>query len=147
RDLKTILEAVADAAPRSKDIGFLVEQVRRRLSRQITQRLADPQGIVRAITMDRAMEDALRSSLASSDGEAVLGPDVATAQSLVNSMQARAQQLATAGWPAVVLAPPDLRRPLFDFLARFVPDLWVVTARELAAGTSIEPAATVTLKP
>ena len=41
RDLRTILEAVADAAPRSKDTAFLVEQVRRRLFRQITSRVAD----------------------------------------------------------------------------------------------------------
>jgi flagellar biosynthesis protein FlhA len=147
RDLRTILEAVADNAPRSKDIGFLVEQVRRRLSRQITQRLADPQGTVRAITLDRAAEETLRASLASSEGEAVMGPDVSTAQALIAAVQGRAQSLAAAGWPAVVLAPPDLRRPIFDFLARFIPDLWVVSARELAAGTSIEPAGTVSLKP
>jgi flagellar biosynthesis protein FlhA len=40
----------------------------------------------------------------------------------------------------VVLAPPDLRRPIHDFASRFVPDLWVVAARELVPGTTVEPA-------
>jgi flagellar biosynthesis protein FlhA len=40
----------------------------------------------------------------------------------------------------VVLAPPDLRRPLYDFASRFVPDVLVVAARELVPGTTVEPA-------
>ena len=43
----------------------------------------------------------------------------------------------------VLLAPPDLRRPLFEFATRFVPDLLVVTARELVPGTTVEPAGTL----
>ena len=38
RDFRAVLEAMADAASRSKDIAFLMEQARRRLSRQITSR-------------------------------------------------------------------------------------------------------------
>ena len=146
RDLRTILEAVADAAPRSKDTGYLVEQTRRRLSRQITSRLGGGTGPISAITLDRAAEDLLRSSLAQSDGEAVLSPDMASARALLASLETRASALAAAGKPAVVLAPPDLRRPLFDFAARFVPDLFVITARELLPGTAIEPAGAIQLQ-
>ena len=146
RDLRTILEAVADAAPRSKDTAFLVEQARRRLSRQITSRLVDSEGVVHALTLDRACEDALRASLGSSDGEAALAPDLEKARALMRSLESRASALATAGRPAVVLAPPDLRRPLFDFASRFVPDLWVITARELTPGTTVEPAGLIQLQ-
>jgi flagellar biosynthesis protein FlhA len=34
---------------------------------------------------------------------------------------------------------------LFDFASRFVPDLSVITARELVPGTSVEPVATIDL--
>ena len=40
---------------------------------------------------------------------------------------------------------PDLRRPIYDFASRFIPDLWVVTARELVSGTQVEPAGTIDL--
>ncbi|MBS2022414.1 MAG: flagellar biosynthesis protein FlhA [Deltaproteobacteria bacterium] len=145
RDMRTILEAVADNAPRSKDTGFLVEQARRRLSRQITARLSDNLGVVHAITLDRNVEDTLRGSLAQSDGEILLSPEVNAARAFLGSLEARAAALASSGKPAVVLAPPDLRKPLFDFANRFVPDLWVVSARELLPGTAIEPAGAVQL--
>jgi flagellar biosynthesis protein FlhA len=47
----------------------------------------------------------------------------------------------------VLIAPPDLRRPLYEFASRFVPDLWVITARELVPGTQVEPVGTLDLSP
>ncbi|HEY7726110.1 MAG TPA: flagellar biosynthesis protein FlhA [Anaeromyxobacteraceae bacterium] len=140
RDLRSVLEAVADGAARSKDTAWLVESARRRLARQITGRVAGGDGVVHALTLDRPTEDALRQSLGASDGEPALAPDVDTARRLVASLEAQASRMGTAGQPVVVLAPPDLRRPLFEFGSRFVPDLFVVSARELVPGTTVEPA-------
>jgi len=145
RDLRTILEAVADASPRSKETPWLVEQARRRLARHITSRVAGPDGVVRALTLDRPLEEMLRSSLGASEGEVALAPDVETARRLVASLEGQAARLATAGNSVVLLAPPDLRRPIYDFASRFIPELWVVTARELVPGTTVEPAGTVQL--
>jgi flagellar biosynthesis protein FlhA len=147
RDLRTILEAVADAAPRSKDTGYLVEAARRRLARQITSRATGADGIVRAVTLDRATEEVLRSTLGAADGEAALAPDVETARRLVASLEACASRLSAAGMPAVLLAPPDLRRPLFDFASRFVPEVLVISARELVPGTAVEPAGVLATAP
>ncbi|MER2566450.1 MAG: flagellar biosynthesis protein FlhA [Myxococcaceae bacterium] len=146
RDLRSILEAVADAAPRSKDAHFLVEQVRRRLARQITSRVAE-RGVVHALTLERPAEDALRQSLGQNDGEPTIAPDLDTARRLISSLETRASTLVAAGKSPVLLAPTDLRKPLFDFMSRFVPDLCVVSARELVPGTTIEPAGTVSLNP
>ena len=143
RDLRTVLEAVADAAPRSKDTSYLVESARRRLGRSITARAAGSDGAVRALTLDRPTEELLRQTLGASDGEPALAPDVETARRLVASLEGRATQLAAAGPPGVLLAPPDLRRPLYDFASRFVPDVLVVTARELVPGTTVEPAGVI----
>jgi flagellar biosynthesis protein FlhA len=147
RDFRSILEAVGDAAPRSKDTGFLVEQVRRRLARQITSRVSDGKGVVHALTLDRNTEEILRKSLGQSEGEATLAPDIATAKRLIANLEAHAANFAATGRPTTLVAPPDLRRPLFDFASRFIPDLWVITARELASGTQVEPAGTVDLNP
>jgi len=88
RDLRTVLEGVADAAARSKDTSYLVENVRRRLFRQVTSRVADSKGVVHALTLDRPSEEQLRRTLGQSDGEATLAPDVATARRLVTSLEA-----------------------------------------------------------
>ena len=145
RDLRTILEAVSDAAPRSKDTAFLLDQCRRRMARQITSRLADPAGVVHALTFERATEDTLRSSLAQSEGEAVLNLELETARKLIKNLETRAASLALNGHSVVVLTAPDLRRPVFEFASRFVSDLWVVTARELLPGTTIETAGSLQL--
>lgn len=145
RDLRTILEAVADAAPRSKDPIFLVEMARRRLSRQITAKVASGAGAVRAVTIDRATEELLRSSLGQSDGEATLAPDLDTARKLIGGLETQLAQLSSAGQPPVLLAPPDLRKPLFDFASRFLPEVHVVCARELVPGTTVEPAGALQL--
>lgn len=145
RDFRSVLEAVGDGAPRSKDTGFLVEQVRRRLARQITSRVSDASGVVHALTLDRNAEDLLRKSLGQSDGEATLAPEVNTAKRFINNLEAHAANFAASGRPTTLVAPPDLRRPIFDFASRFIPDLWVVTARELSPGTQVEPAGTIDL--
>lgn len=147
RDFRSLLEAVGDAAPRSKDTAFLVEQVRRRFARQITAKLSDGKGTVQAITLDRAAEDTLRKSLAQSDGEITLALDLATAKRFISVIEAQGANLAAMGRPTVIIAPPDLRRPLFDFASRFVPDLWVITARELVPGTQVEPVGMLDLSP
>jgi len=147
RDLRSVLEAVADGAARSKDTGWLVECARRRLARQITGRVMGGDAVVRALTLDRATEDLLRQSLGQSDGEPALAPDVETARRLISSLEQQASRLATGGQPVVVLAPPDLRRPIYDFGSRFVPDLLVVSARELVPGTTVEPAGTLHVGP
>jgi flagellar biosynthesis protein FlhA len=147
RDLRTVLEAVGDAAPRSKDVPFLVEQVRRRLTRQITSRFADPQGVVHAISIDHPTEDLMRQSLGNHDGEVVLNMDLDLARRLIQEVEAKVSILSAAGHPGVVMAPPELRRPLFDLLSRFVGEVAVISARELVTGTTVVPAGTIQLSP
>ncbi len=147
RDLRTVLEAVAESAPKSKDPVYLVEHARRRLARQITAHVAGENGVARAITIDRATEHMLRQAVGASDGEPVLALDVDNARRLIDRLEAHATKMLAAGGPVVVLAPPNLRRALFDFASRFIPDLQVVCARELLPSTTIEPAGVLQVQP
>jgi flagellar biosynthesis protein FlhA len=125
---------------------YLVEQTRRRFARQIASRISDSRGVARAITLDRATEQVLRASLGVSEGEPVLALDIDGARRLIERLETQASRLLAGGAPVVVLAPPDLRRALFDFASRFIPDLWVVSARELTPSTTIEPAGVLQLQ-
>ena len=60
-------------------------------------------------------------------------------------LEKMAARMAAEGKSTVVITSPDLRRPLFDFGSRFVNDLFVVTARELTPGTSVQPVGTIEL--
>jgi flagellar biosynthesis protein FlhA len=144
RDIRTILETVAEH-PGKKDVAFLTEQCRRRLSRQLSGRLANPERRIPVVTLDRELETALRQSLGVSDGETTLAPAIDIARKVVDTLQERAAVQTTEGIPLVVVAPSDLRRPLFEFVSRFVPEVNVVTPREIASGFTVEPVATITL--
>ena len=147
RDMVTILEAVADAAAKSKELPYMIEQTRKRLSRQITSGVTNETGTVHAVTMSRTTEDLLRSTMVASDGEPVMTPDIEVARNLIDQLEVHASKMASAGLPTVVIAPSDLRRPLYDFAARFLSDLSVITARELTPGTHLEPTAMIQLAP
>jgi flagellar biosynthesis protein FlhA len=144
RDIRTILETVAEH-PGKKDIPFLTEQCRRRLGRQLSGRLANPERRIPVVTLDRELETALRQSLGVSDGEMTLAPAIDIARKVVDTLQERAAIQTTEGVPLVVVAPSDLRRPLFEFVSRFVPEVNVVTPREIAPGFTVEPVATIAL--
>jgi flagellar biosynthesis protein FlhA len=144
RDIRTILETVAEH-PGKKDVAFLTEQCRRRLSRQVSARLANPDRRIPVVTLDRELETALRSSLGVSDGETTLAPAIDIARKIVDTLQERAAVQTTEGIPLVVVAPSDLRRPFFEFVSRFVPEVNIVTPREIASGFTVEPVATITL--
>jgi flagellar biosynthesis protein FlhA len=145
RDFRAVLEAVADAAVRSKETHALVEAVRVRLRRQITDRVADGKTVY-ALTLERNTENLLRRTLGMSEGDVVIAPELEVARQLIDRIEKEGAKLAGMGRATVLLAPPDLRRPLFHFASRFVPDLIVISARELAPGTRVEPVGEVTAR-
>jgi flagellar biosynthesis protein FlhA len=59
RDLGTILEALVDAAATNKSLPYLVEAVRQALGRRVLQPLLDPDGSLRVLLLDPAIEEEL----------------------------------------------------------------------------------------
>jgi len=131
RDLRAILEALAELSAQTKDPEQLTEMVRERLALHITARFKGRDGTVAALTLDPRIEHMLRTSLseiASGTGGA-LDPDV------LRTLTARAEtSLATFGSrgaiPLVVTAP-DLRRYVRAIVERKVPQLAVASFREI----------------
>ena len=56
RNIVPILETLADYAPVSKDVSFLVEKSRQALGREICLRLADGDKNLRVLTLDPELE-------------------------------------------------------------------------------------------
>ena len=83
RNLETILETLAVHAGRTKDIDVLTELVRQSLARQITETYRGPDGRLRVVTLERALEDRLAAagSQAETRPAEALGEDTAGASS------------------------------------------------------------------
>jgi len=147
RDLRAILEALAEAARFGKAQPYLVDQVRVRLGPAIAQRFVEPDGKLYAAIFDALTEDALRQFILRNESDTVLAPDLNTAQALLAQLQSAFQRMQAAGRPTVVLAPADLRYPLRRFVARLIPQLAVLSQAELPTRLDVVTVATLSVAP
>ncbi|MFT5353262.1 MAG: flagellar biosynthesis protein FlhA [Polyangiales bacterium] len=133
RDLRSILEALADHARDTKDTNLLIELVRRRMARHITSRFRGEDGSVSAIVLDPAGEAFFR------DGAS--GP--AVAQRLLSSLNNAAAAFSNVSTPPLVLCASDIRPAVSEFFGRRVPGLAVASFSEMDAKTTVKTLALV----
>ena len=145
RDLRSILEALTELAPQTRDPEQLTELSRQRLSRQITASFMGSDGTLSALVLDAPVEEMFRRSLreiAQGTGGAL---DPEQARLLGVSLEASVKRMTLAGRPACVVTSPDVRRYLRAFAERRCPSLAVLSFRELEPDVSIRPFETITL--
>jgi flagellar biosynthesis protein FlhA len=131
RDMRSILEGLAELAVQTKDPEQLTEFLRERLSAQITARAKGPDGGVTALTLDPRLEELLRRSLrdiASGTGGAI---DPNVLHGVTASADRSLAQFAALGAAPVVVCPPDLRRYVRAIVERKTPQMSVVSFREI----------------
>jgi flagellar biosynthesis protein FlhA len=130
RDLRSILEALGELAPQTKDPEQLTELVRERLAPQITARFKID-GVVNALTLDGRLEQVLRQSLS----EIAKGTGGALDPEMLRSLGTAAERALAAfgahGASPLVVTAPDLRRYVRAILERKLPQLPVVSFREI----------------
>jgi flagellar biosynthesis protein FlhA len=126
RDLRGVLEALADHGRTVKDPAQLADLVRERLARHVTARFRDDDGRVAALVLDPRAEESFRKGL-----------DAGAAQRLLSSLDESARGFAQVSTPPAIVCAPDVRRSVAQFLARRVPGLSVLSYREIDARTSI----------
>jgi flagellar biosynthesis protein FlhA len=131
RDMRSILESIADLATQVKDPEQLTEMVRERLAAQITSKFKGQDGTVSALTLDPRVEQVLRQSLhdiGSGQGGA-LDPDLL--RTLTSRAEAQLGTFAARGASPLVVTAPDLRRYVRAIVERKVPQLAVASFREI----------------
>jgi flagellar biosynthesis protein FlhA len=131
RDLRTILDALAEVVTQTRDPEQLTELVRERLAAHITARFRGPDGAVAALTLDPRLEDLLRRSLrelASGAGGAL---DPSLLKAIAQAAEAALPRFHASGATPVLVAPPDLRRYVRAIFEWKLPALSVVSFREL----------------
>jgi flagellar biosynthesis protein FlhA len=145
RDLRTILEAMAEHAPHTTSMVMLTDHVRARLNQQISGMFTSPDGVIYTAILDRSLEDRLRQCLVTQNNEPLLACDLTTAQGLFEQIEAVMGQFAARDSDVIILSPPDLRAPLHQFLSQFFPDLHVICHREIVPQAQIVSVGQLTL--
>lgn len=146
RDSHTILEALADYAPKTRDPDDLTELVRQRMARHITRRFADEDGVLHYVALGRDAEQALLRGLQRQEGGGTnLVLDPMAAQRLFEQVQHLTESYSGAT-PAVLLAPPLARGALRRMLERVLPQVVVVSSAELLPSVSLDQVGVVELR-
>ncbi len=129
RNVRAIVEALAEAGPRTQDTQALIAQVRVALGRQIVQDIVGLAEELPVITLEPDLERLLTNGLANPAASPGLEPGLA--DRLQRSLQEAAQRQERGGEPAVLLTPPALRAALARFFRVSVPGLHVLAWNEL----------------
>jgi flagellar biosynthesis protein FlhA len=130
RNMRTIVETLAEHATRTQDPAQLQAQVRVALGRQIVQDIAGMQTELPVITLEPELEQLLSNSLAGTNA-ATPGLEPGLAERMQRRLAEAAERQELAGEPAVLLVPPQLRQTLARFMRSIVPNMHVLAWNEI----------------
>ncbi len=134
RDLRSILEAIAENATRTQDPGELCTRVRCVLGASIVQTLFGGAAELPVMVLEPTLEKIVHQAIG---GGAGLGLEPGLADSLLRDTQNATRRNEAMGQPAVLLAPDSLRWPLARLLRRSLPQLRVLAHGEIPDTRSI----------
>lgn len=129
RDVRTIIETVADHATRTQNADELVTHVRNALGRAIVQQLFPGSGEMQLMSLDPTLERLLSQAISGGAENTSFEPGLA--DTLIRETASAAERQESLGLPAVLLVPASLRLLLSRFLRRTVPQLKVLSHNEI----------------
>jgi flagellar biosynthesis protein FlhA len=145
RDLRSILETLAEFGTATKDPEALTEYVRQSLYRSITEKIRSTGGDVPLFTLDRALEEAVARSIIHTDHGTQLNLDPKVTQSILASLNEKIEEATSQGEKMVVLCSPVIRRHFKKLTEKFIPNMIVVSHNELSPDVNIRSLGTVRL--
>ncbi|PZP63579.1 MAG: flagellar biosynthesis protein FlhA [Azospira oryzae] len=141
RDMRTIVETLAEHAPRVQEPAELTALVRVALGRSIVQGLFGSASELPVIALDPELENLLLQAVQGAAPEGGFEPGLADA--LLSGARAALERQELAGHPPVLLVPPPLRPLLARFLRRALPQLKVLSHAEIPDSRSIRVTAVI----
>ncbi|MBT3983770.1 MAG: flagellar biosynthesis protein FlhA [Bacteriovoracaceae bacterium] len=145
RDLRTVLEALAEHGVTIKDVTSLTELTRQSLYRTITERIKSDQGDIPLFTLDRGIEEAIAQNLIQTDQGQQLSLDPKVTQNILASLNEKIEEATNMGEKMVVLCSPVIRSHFKKLTQKFIPNLVVVSHNELSPEANIRSLGTVRL--
>ena len=129
RDMRTIVETVADHALRTQNPDELGAAVRVALGRSIVQQLYPGDAEMQVMSLDPTLERILVQALAGQGASGAIEPGLA--ETLLRETASAAQRQEDLGLPPVLLVPASIRPLLARFLRRTVQQLKVLSHPEI----------------
>jgi flagellar biosynthesis protein FlhA len=131
RDLASILEGLAEAAPHTSSVTGLVEHVRTRLARQLCWQHRGDDGALPIVTLSPEWEQAFAESLVGQGEERQLAMAPSRLQDFIRSVRDTFERAAMAGETAVLLTGPQIRPYVRSIIERFRGQTTVMSQNEV----------------
>ena len=143
RDLRTILETMADWAPVTQDTDILTEYVRHSLSRTICSELV-VNGVIPLITLSGDVEKAITESIQHREQGSYLAIDPQTAQKILDAIGVTINSFQGGQTPAILVSP-QIRPHVRSLTERYYPAVKVLSHNEIAPNLKVKSIGTVTI--
>ncbi len=145
RDLRTILETLAEYGLKIKDTDLLTEHVRQALYRTITETVKSTAGDVPLFTLDRMIEESIAENLLDTDHGQQLSLDTKVTQTILAGLNEKIEEATNLGEKMVILCSPVVRGHFKKLTEKFIPNLVVISHNELSPDVNIRSLGTVRL--
>jgi flagellar biosynthesis protein FlhA len=145
RDLRSIIEALADHASITKDPELLTEMARQALGRTITRQYQAPDGTLPVITLDPRLDRSLSEQASAIPQGGMLNLDPGLSNTLLAALKQAVERVSARGHQPVLLCSPALRRHIRRLTDRILHAVPVVGFNELDSMVRLQSLDTIRL--
>lgn len=138
RNMPLILEAIADASKLTQNLDTLSEYVRSGIARQICNSLQGYDGKLRVLTIEPSLEEQFRENLQETDLGNYVALDPNTNNQFIYAVSNESKRCTSMGYATVILAAPELRKPIRRLLERDLRGVAVLSYNEIIADIELE---------
>jgi flagellar biosynthesis protein FlhA len=138
KNLPSIMESLGDVAAITKNPDELSEHVRRRLGTYFVAEFESEPGVLKALTIEPRMEQALLSKVHRTQFDVGLVIDPQMAQHLLQELSRKMSEMAERGQVPVLITTSELRLAFRRFFEPSLSKLVVLSYQELPAQTEIQ---------
>ena len=147
RDLRGVLQAIAEYGQLEADNVMLTEHVRSSLRRYVSNKYSRGTNTLVVYLLDSQIEEAIRSSIkrTSTGSHLALEPDIA--HEIIQAVKSECSHLPPTAQRPLILTAADVRRYVRKLLEyEFNPPFSVVSYQELSPDLNIQPVARISIR-
>ena len=146
RDLRSILQALAEWGQVEHDTVMLTEYVRAALKRYISHKYTRGQNTLIVYLLDPQIEETIRSSIQHTSSGSYLALEPEITQELLGAVRKEIGNLPPTAQNPVVLTTMEIRRYFRKLVELEFPNLAVLSYQELSPDMNIQPIARISLE-
>jgi flagellar biosynthesis protein FlhA len=137
RDLPNVLEGVSEACGHSRNITSIVEHVRARLARQLSDAASDASGVIPLVTLSPEWEQSFLEAVRGEGEDRHLAMAPTQLQQFIQAVRQTFERFAIMGETPVLLTSPGIRPFVRSIVERFRATTMVMSQNEIHAKAKI----------